>query len=385
MTSHPVWAEIDLGAISHNLNELRRLIDPKVRMLAAVKANAYGHGIIPVARQAVDNGVNMLGVARYEEGIVLRKSGIETPILIFGYTSPSTTEELLAYDLIPTVFSQTAAEAFSSVASLAQRKLKIHIKVDTGMGRIGLLPANFRQSSETDAQGMQDVEEIGAIVRMKGLEPEGIYTHFACADSADKTSADNQFECFLDLLARLSQRGIEFPIRHAANSAAVIDMPHTHLDMIRPGISVYGLYPSDQVKKERLSLKPAMALKAKISQFKHVPARFNISYGSTHITPAPTSIATVPIGYADGYSRMLSSRGYMLVDGQRAPVIGRVCMDLTMLDVGHIPRACPEAEIVILGAQGADVITADEIAGWLGTINYEIVATVMNRVPRIYI
>lgn len=385
MASHGVWAEIDLAAISHNLRELRRQADPKVRMLAAVKANAYGHGIIPVAKQAVSDGVDMLGVARYEEGIALRKSGVDAPILIFGYTSPITSEAIFAYDLIPTVFSHSAAEAFSSAAAQARRKLKIHIKIDTGMGRIGLLPAHFRHDNGGDALGMPDVEEIGAIVRLKGLEPEGIYTHFACADSADKTNANDQFDRFQDLLARLSQHGIEFPIRHAANSAAVIDMPHTHLDMIRPGISVYGLYPSEEVKKERISLKPAMTLKAKIGQFKHVPAGFNVSYGSTHTTSAPTAIATVPIGYADGFSRQLSSKGYMLVGGQRAPVIGRVCMDLTMLDVGHIPQACPEAEVVVLGSQDDEAITADEMAAWLGTINYEVVATVMNRVPRIYI
>jgi alanine racemase len=348
-------------------------------MLAAVKANAYGHGLVQVARQAVASGVHMLGVARTDEGIELRKSGIDAPILLFGYTSPDAVEDLMTYDLIPTVFSYATADAMSTAALKAGKRLTVHVKVDTGMGRIGLLPADRHT-----AGGPGAVPEIERIVRLKGLIPEGIYTHFAAADTRDKTSARTQFERFKETLSELAGKGITFPLRHTANSGAVIDMPETHLDMVRPGIAVYGLYPSDEVDKARIRLEPAMTLKARIAQVKAVPAGFQVSYGSTYTTPRPTVIATVPVGYADGYRRALSSRGIMLAGGRRVPVIGRVCMDLAMLDVGSVPDIQAEDEVVILGAQGSERISADEIAGWLDTINYEIVSTVMARVPRVY-
>jgi len=373
-SSKNIWAEIDLAAISHNIKQLKSLLDPEVKMLTAVKANAYGHGMIAVAETALKCGADMLGVARYNEGISLRKSGITAPVLVFGYTSPDAVEDIINYNLTPTVFSSDTAQQFSSAAQKAGVKIKIHIKVDTGMGRIGLL-----QTSTTEPV------EIERIVRLPGLETEGLYTHFACADSADKSHANMQFKIFTDMIDRLSASGIEFPIRHAANSAAIIDMPETHLDMVRPGISLYGLKPSNEVDCKNISLKPAMTLKAKIGQIKEVPAGFAVSYGSTYITPAPTRIATVPVGYADGFSRALSSRGSMLICGQRAPVIGRVCMDLTMLDVGHIDNARSESEVVIIGSQGDEVITADEMAAMLNTINYEVVSCVMARVPRIYL
>ncbi|MDM8538737.1 alanine racemase [Desulfobacterales bacterium HSG17] len=388
-----MWAEIDLAEIVHNIRQLKSLLDPKVKMLTAVKANAYGHGMVAVAETALKCGVDMLGVARYNEGIVLRKAGITTPVLVFGYTSPDAVQDIIKYDLTPTVFSYETAQQFSSAAQKARKKIKIHIKVDTGMGRIGLLPETSAGSvtfptddfATSEAEPVEAVAEIERIVKLPGLESEGIYTHFACADSADKTHANMQFERFTDLLKRLSVAGIDFPIRHAANSAAIIDMPETHLDMVRPGISLYGLYPSDEVDCKKVNLKPVMTLKAKIGQIKEVPAGFSVSYGSTYTTPAPTRIATVPVGYADGFRRALSSQGSMLVCGKRAPVIGRVCMDLTMIDVGHIDHARPESEVVIIGRQGNEEITADEMAAMLNTINYEVVSCVMARVPRFYV
>ncbi|WP_373498377.1 alanine racemase [Desulfococcus sp.] len=379
MGTHDIRAEIDLSAVDHNLKGLRRLTGPSVRMLAAVKANAYGHGLVEVARQAAASGVHMLGVARAEEGIELRASGIGAPVLIFGYTPPDAVPELLRWDLIPTVFSAAAAEAMSVAALAAGRRLAVHVKVDTGMGRIGLLPAGRHPDGEGAA-----VPEIERIARLKGLSPEGIYTHFAASDSRDKTSAGRQFETFMAILSALAGKGITFPLRHAANSGAVIDMPQTHLDMVRAGIAVYGLYPSDEVDRGRIDLVPAMTLKARIAQLKSVPAGFPVSYAGTYVTPRPTIIATVPVGYADGYRRALSSRGVMLVGGLRVPVVGRVCMDLTMLDVGGVPGVAPGDEVVILGAQGGERITAEEIAGRLGTIHYEVVSTVMARVPRIF-
>ncbi len=375
-----LWAEIDLGAVDHNLRALRRLTGPQVRMLAAVKANAYGHGMVEVARRAAASGVHMLGVARVSEGIRLRLAGIETPVLIFGYTPPEAVPELLRHDLTPTVFSLATAEAMSGAALAGGRRLAVHVKVDTGMGRIGLLP----EGRHPDGEGAA-VPEIERIAGLRGLVPEGIYTHFAASDSRDKTSAVRQFARFTGVLSALAARGVVFPLRHAANSGAIIDMPETHLDMVRPGISVYGLYPSDEVDKARIDLIPVMTLKARIAQLKSVPAGFPVSYGSTYTTPRPTRIATVPVGYADGYRRALSSRGVMLVGGRRVPVVGRVCMDLTMLDVGGVPGVRPGDAVVILGAQGGERITADEIAEWLGTIHYEVVSSVMARVPRVYI
>jgi alanine racemase len=368
-----VWAEIDLQAIAHNVRELRRVTKPEARLMAAVKANAYGHGMVEVAKAVLQSGVDELGVARIEEAVQLREAGIDTPILIFGKTPSSMNERLIEFDLRPTVFDAETAEALSKTASSKGAKIKTHVKVDTGMGRLGIMPEKVR------------VNDVTRMAKLPGIEIEGIYTHFATADVTDKTYARKQFELFSKFLDQLDQSGIVIPIKHAANSAAVIDLPETHLDMVRPGISVYGLYPSEDVDKTQVSLQPAMELKARIIHLKRVPAGFKVSYGSTYETKADTAIATIPIGYGDGYSRLLSSRGEMLVRGQRAPVAGRVCMDLTMLDVGHIPDVKLEDEVVIFGKQGNNSIHVDEIASILNTINYEVVTTVANRVPRIFV
>ena len=272
----------------------------------------------------------------------------------------------------------------SRTAAALKKKIRIHLKVDTGMGRLGLLPQNF-QLDNSAAIDTDAVEETLAIAGLDGLELEGIFTHFATADSADKTYAEDQLDLFMNFLNRLRKAGLEPPVRHAANSAALIDIPQSHLDLVRPGIATYGLYPSDEVNKRHVSLKPAMALKARIIQLKKVPAGFKVSYGTSHETRKPTTIATIPIGYADGLNRLLSSRGQMLVHEQRAPIIGRVCMDLTMLDVGHIDNIQMGDEVAVFGRQGKASITVDEIASLLNTINYEIVSTITARVPRIYL
>lgn len=384
MNASLVRAEVDLKAIAHNIKELRRITHPDARLMGVVKANGYGHGAIEVARCALQNGAEVLGVARIEEGIQIREAGIEVPILIFGYTLPALTVDLLEYNLTQTVYSFASAQALSQAAASLKKKIKIHLKVDTGMGRLGLLPQNFHRdnSAAIDAHA---IEESLAIAGLDGFELEGIFTHFATADSADKRYAENQLDLFMNFLNRLRKAGLEPPVRHAANSAALIDLPQSHLDMVRPGIASYGLYPSDEVNKERVALKPAMALKARIIHLKKVPAGFKVSYGSTYQTRKATTIATIPVGYADGLNRLLSSSGQMLVQGQRAPIIGRVCMDLTMLDVGHIDNVQMGDEVVIFGQQGSDTITVDEIAASLNTINYEIVSTITARVPRVYL
>ena len=380
-----IWVEVDLNAIAENVRELRRVTEPGARLMAVVKANGYGHGAVEVAQCALRNGAELLGVARIEEGIQLRNAGIDVPILIFSYTPPSSTGRLLKFDLAQTVFSHETAEALSEAAISEGKRLRVHIKVDTGMGRLGLLPEGLLAGVPGTAQeGESAVQEALSISRLQGLNSEGIFTHFAAADSADKSYARRQLEIFLDYTDRLRREGLDFPIRHAANSAALIDLPESHLDLVRPGIALYGLAPSQEVERDRVLLRPAMTLKTKIIQLKKVPAEFAVSYGMTYKTPKPTTIATLPAGYADGLNRLLSSRGEMLVRGQRVPIIGRICMDLCMLDVGDLTELHLEDEVVVFGRQGDETITVDEIAASLNSINYEVVSTIMNRVPRVY-
>ncbi|MGD8663629.1 MAG: alanine racemase [Desulfobacterales bacterium] len=382
---HPVtWAEIDLGAYAHNLKELKGISRPPARLMAVVKANGYGHGAVEVAREALDSGAQYLGVARINEAIALRKAGLSAPILIFGYSPPDLAPLLIDYELTQTVYSLSTATALSEYANRKGKKITVHIKVDSGMGRLGFLLEDIH-TTPNDTPRNHPVREIEAITRLAGLTVEGIFTHFATADSADKSYANLQLDRFLALLNRLQKEELEPPLRHAANSGALINLPESHLDMVRPGIASYGLYPSDEINKSIVDLKPVMTLKSRIIHLKKVPPGFNISYGITYQTKAHTTIATIPVGYADGFNRLLSSRGYMLIHGQRVPIVGRVCMDLTMLDVGGISGVALEDEVVIFGEQGVEAIRADDIAASIGTINYEIVSTITARVPRVYL
>ncbi|CAB5080736.1 Alanine racemase (EC [Olavius algarvensis associated proteobacterium Delta 3] len=375
-----IWAEIDLDAIASNVRELRRITRANARIMAVVKANAYGHGSEAVARTALANGADCLGVARIGEALALRDAGFEVPILIFGRTPPSLAPQLAAHDLTATLYDLPSAMAYSESADSRGETIRIHLKVDTGMGRLGILPDSLRPKH----QKLPAVQEVLEISRLPGLEIEGIYTHFATADSADKSYARYQLEEFRAFLTDLQQAGLEFSVCHAANSAAIIELPEAHFDMVRPGISLYGLPPSADMDLTDLRLIPAMTLKAKIVHVKSVDAGFKVSYGATWEAPAPTIIATVAVGYADGYSRLLSNRGNMLVRGRKAPIAGRVCMDQTMLDVGHIPEVQLGDEVVIIGRQQNEAILADDIAAEQGTINYEVVSSIMARVPRIY-
>ncbi|SFR08605.1 alanine racemase [Desulfoscipio geothermicus] len=373
----PVWSEINLAAIAHNIRQLKNITRPDAELMAVVKANAYGHGAGQVARVAMENGATRLGVARVSEGEALRRAGIDAPLLILGYTVPEDYPSLLANDLAQTVYSLAAARELSATAARAGKKAVVHIKVDTGMGRLGFC---------IDKEAVKEaVREITAIAKLPHLEVEGIYTHFAAADSRDKSYTIKQWRKFNELLEALSREGLAFLYRHAANSAALIDLPETHLDLVRAGIAIYGVYPSNEVLTERVSLKPAMAVKARVAHVKRVPAGTGISYGVTHITPKDTLVATIPAGYADGYSRLLSSRGEVLLRGRRAPVIGRVCMDQFMVDVGHLSDVEPGEEVVLMGRQGDDMVSADEIAGKIGTIAYEVLCMVSARVPRYYV
>ncbi|MGD8251664.1 MAG: alanine racemase [Desulfobacterales bacterium] len=374
-----LWCEVDLPAIAANVGALRRITDKRALVMAVVKADGYGHGAVESANIALANGAERLAVARAHEGAALREAGIDAPILVLSPTGPSITHHLWKYRLTQSVTSLESASRLSASARRHGESILIHVKIDTGMGRLGLLP-----DCVPPGRGPGPVQEILDIDRLRHIEVEGIYTHFADADSRDKSFSRLQFDLFMGLLDHLRRQGFEPPMRHAANSAATIDMPETHLDAVRPGIAVYGLYPSADVDRNRISLTPAMTLKSRIIHIKAVPAGFPVSYGMTHETEASTQIATVPVGYADGLQRRLSNRGWMLVRGKRAPVAGRVCMDLTMIDVGGIPGAQVGDEVVILGRQGLASMTADEMAALLGTINYEVVFTNRSRVPRVY-
>lgn len=382
---HLVWAEVDLNAIGHNVRELRRITNPQARLLLAVKADGYGHGALEVARKGIESGADALGVARLHEAIALREAGIDAPILIFGYTPPEQAVAVIKHDFWQSIYNLETARAYSAAAIAFGAPIKVHLKVDSGMGRLGILPDEFRIPASGVAPGSLVLDEIRAMNTLDGIELEGIFTHFASSDSADKGYAQQQFSHFKRFLNDLDKSGLKIKTRHAANSGAIIDLPHTHLDMVRAGISLYGLYPSDEVDKSKIDLQPAMTLKARIIHLKQVPAGFKVSYGMTYETPSPTTIATIPVGYADGFSRLLSNHGQMLVHGQRAPIVGRVCMDLTMLDVGHIPDVTLEDEVVVMGRQGGNEISADEIAAQLNTINYEVTSSLTARVPRVYV
>lgn len=377
-------AEIDLVALARNCRELRRLTAPSAKIMAVVKANGYGHGTSETARVSLNNGAEYLAVASISEAFDLRKAGIMAPILLFGHSLPSYVEYMIRNEIRPSINTFASAEMLSMEGNHLKKRVKVHVKVDTGLGRLGIVCDGLILPDSSRSSRKEAVETILKIASLPNLEIEGIYTHFANADHHDKSYARLQFSMFCDILDDLKKRGCEIRFRHAANSAAIIDMPETHLDIVRPGISLYGLWPSDEVDKSHINLKPVMAVKSTIIQVKEVLAGFKVSYGSTYETTKRTSIATVPIGYADGYSRLLSSRGFMLVHGQRAPIIGRVCMDMTLIDVGHIPNVNIEDEVVVLGKQGNEEVTADEIARIASTINYEIVSAITARVPRIY-
>ena len=385
MHEHLTWAEVNLNAYAHNITELRRIAAKGTRLMAVVKADGYGHGAIEVARQALKSGAQNLGVARINEAVQLREAGLQAPILIFGYTLPDLAQTLIRYDLTQTVYSFAAANSLSELAARHSKKIKVHIKVDSGMGRLGLMLNTPSAGNPLHRPPLNPIKEVLSISRLPGLMVEGIFTHFATADSADKSYANRQLEGFLDFVNRLRRAGLTPPIKHAANSGALIDMPDSHLDMVRPGIATYGLYPSDEVNKSHVNLKPVMTLKSQIIHLKKVPAGFNISYGITHQTKKPTTIATVAVGYADGFRRLLSNRGHMLVHGQKVPIVGRICMDLTMLDVGNVPGVAIEDEVVVFGRDGNETITADEVASSLNTINYEIVSAITGRVARVYV
>lgn len=378
-------AEIDLGALAANYRALRRVTSPRAGIMAVVKADAYGHGAVEVSRVALANGADWLAVARISEAAALRSAGILAPILLFGHCLPAYVGYMAANEIRASVGSLASAERLSQEARRQHVNLPLHVKIDTGMGRLGVPADALVASFHPEDDAGRTVQTLMDIDCLPGLTIEGVYTHFANADARDKGHARMQLSLFKDILVELERRGVRPALRHAANSAATIEMPESHLDMVRTGIAQYGLWPSEDVDRSRIDLKPVMTLKSTVIQVKDVPAGFKVSYGSTYETPGCTRIATIPVGYADGYSRRLSSKGAMLVKGRRAPIIGRVCMDLTMIDVGAIDGVAPGDEVVVFGRQQNREISADDLARLLGTINYEVVSALTRRVARVYV
>ncbi len=364
------YARINLSCIRNNFDELKKRLAPGTKTMAVVKADAYGHGSVAVAK-TLEGRADYFAVADIAEAVELRENGINAPILILSYTSPYQYEEMISLDLSATVYSYADAEIISKTACKLGKNAVIHIAVDTGMGRVG-----FKDTPES-------ADIIESISKLENIYIEGLFSHFACADSADKTSANRQKQRFDSFIGMLEERGVVIPIKHFCNSAAAIDFDD-HYDMVRLGISIYGLFPSDEVKKDGLNLKPAMEVVSHIIHIKEVDEGTPIGYGHTYIAPSKRKVATVCIGYADGYQRAFSNKGVVLIRGKRAPIIGRVCMDQIMIDITGIDGVNVGDYVVIMGKNGDEFLSAEELGELAGSFNYEIVCTFMPRVIRTY-
>lgn len=364
-------AEVDLDAVGHNVRAFRAWLPENTGIMAVVKANAYGHGAEPVAREALNNGVSYLAVATLDEAIELQDVGIDAPILVMGYIPERGLSVAIERGVRFAVYHPDHLQQVINAATAVRKHAVLHLKVDTGMGRLG---ARLHEAPQLVKQALAS----------NCVCLEGLFTHFACADEGDKAYTHQQAALFNQIREDCEKLGASFSIVHCGNSATAIDLPKYGYNMVRVGISLYGLYPSGQVSRGNVNLKPVMSLKTKIVHLKRVPAGSGISYGATYRTKAEESIATLPIGYADGYNRLLSNRGSALVRGRRVPIVGRVCMDQTMLKLPDDLEAKLGDEVVLYGRQGDEEIHVDEIAALLGTINYEITCMVSRRVPRVY-
>ena len=364
------WAEIDLDAIAFNIQAFKRHVGKKVKVIGVVKANAYGHGAAPVAESALKAGAEMLAVHRMIEGVELRKAGIQAPILIMGYTPADGAEQTVAWKLTPSLMTLEFARALSQRATAEGVSIPVHIKVDSGMSRYGLMPEEV-------------VAFLQAIAGLPGIQLEGLFTHFATADWADQSNARQQLSVFNEVSTATRQAGFDFPMLHAANSAAMMRLPEAHFDAVRTGIAMYGLEPSSEWSPP-FEIHPALTLKSSVCRVRMLPAGAGVSYGRTYITTRPTRVALVPVGYGDGFHRILSNKGSVLIRGRRAAILGRVCMDQIVVDASDIPDVQQDDEVVLVGKQGAASIRAEEVAKLAGTINYEVTTSLQPRVARLY-
>lgn len=363
----PTWAEINLGNLGRNFRLVRKLVGQDVKILVPVKADAYGHGLVPVARKLEGLGVDYLGTASIDEGITLRRNGIKRPILILSPIFPDGVGAVLENNLIPSLCAWELALRLDREASRINKKAAVHIKVDTGMHRVGVAHHSAARF-------------IRRVAGLKNIIIEGVFTHFPCADN-NPVFTRAQIRMFEELMKQLEKKGIHIPIKHTSNSLGVLDYPEGHFNMVRPGLMIYGLSPRDRLRHK---LFPALSLKTRIAYVKDVEKGKGISYGHTYVTSRKTRLATLPIGYGDGYPRSLSNKAFCLIAGKRARIIGRVCMDQMLADVTNIPQAKIGQEVVLIGRQKDTAISAEELAKLAGTISYEIACNLAHRVPRIY-
>lgn len=368
----PTWAEIDLTAIRNNLRCIKKATNPGTKIMASVKANAYGHGVKAVSRVCLEEMVDFLAVATLDEALELREDGITVPVIILGYVPGQHVDLIVSHGIRATVYDLSFARLLSTAAQKQGQPAYIHIKIDTGMGRIGFAPV---------ANTIRIIEDM---VALPGIYLEGVFTHFTEADFENDQFTLEQFKVFQDFTRELEKRGIHIPLKHCSNSAAIFRYPETQLDMVRVGIILYGLYPSQFMKYMNLGIVPAMTLKSRISMIKQLDEGHGVSYGRTHICNRETQVATLPIGYADGYSRSFSNRAWAMIRGQRANSLGVVCMDQCMFDISGREDIEQGDEVILFGRE-ADGITADDLALIANTINYEIVCAVSSRVPRTYV
>ncbi len=369
-----VWAEVDLDAIWENMVHMKENIAENTKILAVIKTDGYGHGGVPIAKM-LEQLDFMFGyaAATYEEAHVLREAGVKKPILILGYTFPYCYEELIREEIRPAVYRRDTVEELVAAAANVGQKAKVHIKVDTGMGRIGITP---------DEEGL---EFVRFLMGHPELEVEGIFTHFAKSDEEDKTSANHQLALFQNFIDRIqTELGLTIPVKHCSNSAAILEMPQANMDMVRAGITTYGLYPSEEVSKDIVPLRAAMSLYSHIVYCKTIHAGQSVSYGGLFTAQKDTRVATIPVGYGDGYPRSLSGKGYVLIRGKKAPILGRVCMDQFMVDISEIPGVMEGDKVTLLGVDGTERITAEELGELSGRFNYEFVCDLGKRIPRVY-
>lgn len=368
MPERAAWVEIDLKNIRHNVREIKTRVSGGAKLCAVVKANAYGHGAVEVAKAALAEGADYLAVAILAEALELRAAGITAPVLILGFTPVDQAETVVENDITQAVFTPAMARALSAAAVRRGRDAKVHLKLDTGMGRIGVNADNAAAFAK-------------AVAALPGIVVEGLFSHFSTADSVDKSYCLEQIERFKRASALIEQAGIAVPLKHIANSAAILELPDTHFSMVRAGIILYGLWPSDEVRRGA-DLRPAMRLKARIAYLKEVASGSSVSYGRLFRAARRSVIATLPLGYADGYTRLLTGKAQVWLRGRMAPVAGKICMDQCMIDVTDVPGASEGDEVILFGN---DALPADELARWLGTINYEVVCAPRARLPRVYV
>lgn len=370
-----VYAEVNLDAILSNIEQIYQNLTPDTKIMAVVKTDGYGHGSVPIARLLQEKEyLYGFGVATVEEAVELRRHGIHLPILILGYAFPDCFDTLVGEEIRPALFREDNLVPLAEAAKRAGKIVKAHIKVDTGMARVGIRP---------DESGIDFIKKT---VQTEGIEIEGIFTHFARADETDKTSAYRQLRIFREFVEKAERElGISIPLKHCSNSAGAIELPEANLNLVRPGIIIYGLRPSDEVSREKVKLTPALSLYSHIVFVKEIPAGTEISYGGTYVAKKRLRVATVPVGYGDGYPRSLSGKGYVLVHGKKAPILGRVCMDQFMVDITEIPEAKEDDLVTLVGCDGKEQITAERIGELSGRFNYEFVCDLGKRVPRVYV